>query len=98
MKWPSRRKSLPNGTVSWTSTSWNAEANFSSCRADRMWNPQSAVSSSISASEGTRGVADGGGLAPSVILAAANDRLIFRALRLHRSLERAKQVLRLVAV
>src|SRR4249919_657699 len=102
MKCPSSRNSRPNGTVSCTSTAWKADLNFSSSFAERTTNPHSGVISSYRTSAGKSCVAAGAPSAlfrlPSVILSAAKDRLVLRALRLHRRLERAKQALRLVAV
>src|SRR5438552_13620748 len=99
MKWPSSRNRRPKGTVSCTSIAWRPDENFSSCPADRMWNPQSSVSSSINSSCARPCCTKWALLPPSsVILAAAKDRLVFCALRPHRRLQRTKQLLRLVAV
>ena len=47
MKWPSSRNSLPNGTVSWTSTVWYGELKRSYWRALRTKKPQSSVMNSV---------------------------------------------------
>src|SRR5256885_17196994 len=93
MKWPSSRNSLPNGLESWTSTSWNAERNFSINRADRMKKPQSSVKYSVIA-PGARSPSEG----RAVILAPAANRLKARALRFQDFLQRAKHTLRLTAI
>ncbi len=49
MKQPSSRNSLPNGTLSCTSTVWNGDLNFSYCRDERMKKPQSSVRNSAMA-------------------------------------------------
>src|SRR5438046_1443331 len=102
MKWPSSRKSLPKGIVSCTSTAWNTEWKRSSSHVDRTTKPHSSVSSSYMASGRTApGADETNGVAPSaasVILAAANDFLVLRALGLHRRLQRAEEALRLPAV
>src|SRR5206468_7910548 len=78
---------------SWTSTSWNAERNFSINRADRMKKPQSSVRYSVIA-PGARSPSGG----RAVILAPAANRLIACALRFQDFLQRAKHALRLAAV
>src|SRR5262245_4220067 len=91
MKWPSRRNSLPNGTLSWTSTSWNADRNFSSTAADRMKKPQSSVMYSV--------IAPGARSPPgSGILPAAVNGLEPRSPRLQHRLELAEYSLSLRGV
>src|SRR5262245_58227849 len=87
MKWPSSRNSLPNDTLSWTSTSWNAERNASSFADDRMKNPQSSVMCSVIA-PGAR--SPSASVLAAVTLAAAMNRLEPRALGLQDRLELAE--------
>src|SRR6185503_10897454 len=93
MKWPSRRKSLPNGTVSWTSTAWKGERNFSNSRADRTKNAQSSVRYSVI----RPGPTSPGCLASGIPTPAAN-RLEALARGLERGLERREEALGLAGV
>src|SRR5436305_4444971 len=105
MKCPSRRNSLPNGTVSCTSTAWKGERNFSNSRAERTTNAHSSVRYSVI----TPGAMSPGGFAArapglsswrdgSVIAPSTADRLEALAGGLEHALERVEQALRLVAV
>src|SRR3569623_524772 len=105
MKWPSRRNSFPNGTVSCTSTAWNGERNFSNSRAERTKNAHSLVRYSVMAP----GAMSSGCFVPvaslpgswldgSVIASSAPDRLEMLARGLERALERIEQPLRLVGI
>src|SRR5664279_549843 len=94
MKWPSSRNSLPKAVLSWTSTAWTGERNFSYWREDRMKNAQSSVRYSVIA---PGAISPGGGLTPSSgrsgILASAMDRLEMRALRTQRGLQHLEHLL-----
>src|SRR4051794_35243971 len=91
MKWPSRRNRRPNGTLSWTSTSWHRDRKRSKRSAERMKKPHSSVRCSVMRS-GARSCADvSDGV--SGILATATNRVEVRALGLQHLLERAKQCL-----
>src|SRR4051794_10232387 len=98
MKCPSRRNSLPNETLSCTSTAWCGERNFSNSRAERMKNAQSSLRYSVIApgamSPGRRGVPGGS----SGIVTAPVDGLEALARRLQHGLERLEQPLGLVGV
>src|SRR6476469_5840001 len=94
MKCPSSRNSLPNETLSCTSTAWCGERNFSNSRADRMKNAQSSLRYSAIAP----GAMSPGRRAASLIAASAPDRLEALALGLQHGLERREQPLGLVGV
>src|SRR6478672_4514025 len=95
MKWPSSRNSLPNDTLSCTSTAWCGERNFSNSRAERMKNAQSSDRYSVIA---PGAISPGRRPASSLIAAPAMDRLEALALRLQHGLERLEQPLGLVRV
>src|SRR5512147_2660156 len=96
MKCPSRRNSLPKGTVSWTSTAWYGERNFSNWRAERMKKPHSSVRYSVIAPGAMSPPAPG--LPDSGIASAAVDRVEARARGLERRFERAEELVCLVGV
>src|SRR5438552_13834387 len=86
MKWPSSRKSVPNGAVSCTSTAWKGDLKRSNSRLERTKKPVSSVRYSVS-SPGCTSPAP----LPSGIAASAMDRLEPRVLRRERVLYRAKE-------
>src|SRR5690349_8538305 len=92
MKQPSSRKSLPNGTVSCSSTVWYGEVKRSYWRAVRTKKPRASVRNSVIA-PGAMYPAGTSSSCRSGIGAAAPDGLVARALRPQHGLQVAEHTL-----
>src|SRR4029079_17242056 len=98
MKCPSRRNSLPNGSLSCTSTSWYGERNASSLAFERTKTPHPSVMYSVRTRAARSPDGDASLLIFDQFQAAATNRLHALAVGRERLLERVEHALRLVGV